>query len=387
VDQTANELLLDSGIRRQMYSIRFANGLADRVTAALRESDEELKNILAGNLISVVGKPVYSDRSRTVLEKVSGLIRDLRKEAWKAARTLAVTDLKKTADLEIGYQQRALNEFSPFDLDLKTPDLADVHTIAASVPVDGVLVASMFSGMYAAEIDRILKAVNAGLVQNESLERVIRRVTGVRSQGYRDGVIRTSWNAIDRVVHTSVNHYQSIARGMFSRANRFITHELFVATLDGKTTRICARNDAKVFELDRGPVPPLHPNCRSRRVPHLNYSEIGGQRPYNSKTESRLIGEYAQKNNLSATTRKTLPHGHKKKYDEYARSRGRELVGPVPRKTSYDEFFRRQTVQFQNDFLGRERAIIYRRNNEHLDKFINDRGFLISFEQLEARGL
>lgn len=44
-----------------------------------------------------------------------------------------------------------------------------------------------------------------------------------------------------------------------------IKQQLFMATLDSKTSNICRSKDGLVFDIDdpNKPIPPLHPHCRS----------------------------------------------------------------------------------------------------------------------------
>jgi SPP1 gp7 family putative phage head morphogenesis protein len=41
----------------------------------------------------------------------------------------------------------------------------------------------------------------------------------------------------------------------------------YVATLDSRTSSICAALDGREFEYGKGPMPPQHFNCRSTTVP------------------------------------------------------------------------------------------------------------------------
>ena len=54
-----------------------------------------------------------------------------------------------------------------------------------------------------------------------------------------------------------------------------VTEWRFVATLDHRTSKQCAVNDGLVFKLGEGPVPPLHPNCRSTAVPYFGGDSVG----------------------------------------------------------------------------------------------------------------
>jgi hypothetical protein len=59
-------------------------------------------------------------------------------------------------------------------------------------------------------------------------------------------------------------------------ANQDITQKYrYVATLDSRTSSICAALDGQEFPYGRGPMPPQHFNCRSTTVPVIDYEALG----------------------------------------------------------------------------------------------------------------
>ncbi len=67
------------------------------------------------------------------------------------------------------------------------------------------------------------------------------------------------------VSRTSIMSASNVARGdVISQTD--VEQEIFLATLDSRTTEICRRNDSKVFSVGKGSHPPLHISCRSTRV-------------------------------------------------------------------------------------------------------------------------
>ena len=73
-----------------------------------------------------------------------------------------------------------------------------------------------------------------------------------------------NWNNSNRLVRTEIAKVQTQANEYWSKEHG-IKKQLFSATLDGKTSKICQSLDGKVFNYDDSnkPIPPLHPNCRS----------------------------------------------------------------------------------------------------------------------------
>jgi hypothetical protein len=160
------------------------------------------------------------------------------------------------------------------------------------------------------------------------------------------------------------------------------SEEQFVATLDARTTPVCRSLDGKRYPVGKGPIPPLHFNCRSLRVPVLDGDALG-KRPFVAATKAQLLREYAEREGLKVPkTREALPRGHKGAFDAFARMRVRQLTGRAPGRTTYQEWLSTQSAAFQDDVLGKTRARLFREGGLTLDKFVNRRGDEIPLSEL-----
>ena len=76
----------------------------------------------------------------------------------------------------------------------------------------------------------------------------------------------------ERLIRTETNHFYNQAASDSYKAMGIDKYK-FIATLDSRTSEICAYMDGKIIEVDKGAVgvniPPLHPNCRSTIAPYL----------------------------------------------------------------------------------------------------------------------
>ncbi len=150
----------------------------------------------------------------------------------------------------------------------------------------------------------------------------------------------------------------------------------------GIVVKNCRANDGKRFAIGKGPKPPLHWNCRSLRVAVVTDKPIGN-RPFNSATEKQLLREFGTENGLGAlTSRDELPHGTKGSFDEFARGRTRQLIGRTPAATTYHQFLKRQSVEFQEEVLGKTKAKLFRKGDLTLDRFVNRNGNELTLHQL-----
>lgn len=146
----------------------------------------------------------------------------------------------------------------------------------------------------------------------------------------------------------------------------------------------CKALDGKTFKIGEGPQPPLHIGCRSVRVMYL--SQNIGVRPSKPVTERLLLKEYTEINNLDKiSSRDELPRGTKGKYDEWSRKRVRELVGQVPANTTYNEWLKNQSQDFQVDTLGAARAALFRKGGLSLDRFVDADGTTLTLKEIAQR--
>lgn len=76
----------------------------------------------------------------------------------------------------------------------------------------------------------------------------------------------------ERLIRTESNHFHNEGELEAYKAMGFEYFQ-FLATLDNRTSEICAEMDGKKFKVSEGipgdNVPPLHPNCRSTIVPYF----------------------------------------------------------------------------------------------------------------------
>ena len=72
------------------------------------------------------------------------------------------------------------------------------------------------------------------------------------------------YNISNRLVRTEIAKVQTQANEVWANEHN-IKKQLFCATLDRRTSKICQSLDGKIYDFDdvHKQIPPLHPNCRS----------------------------------------------------------------------------------------------------------------------------
>jgi SPP1 gp7 family putative phage head morphogenesis protein len=161
-------------------------------------------------------------------------------------------------------------------------------------------------------------------------------VTGSTSEQLITEIVKTTEiqrRHAEALVRTSTNHMAAQARKLTEEANSDIVDGfIVVATLDSRTTLICAGLDGKRFPHDAD-RPPFHWNCRSTTIPYIKpefrIPDVDGDRP--------SIG-----------------------------GKGAEQVSG---DTKYGGWLRRQPAAFQDDVLGKTRGALFRRGGIKIEQF------------------
>lgn len=371
-EQTSNELLVDALVRHQIYLLRVAGALREEIYAILDKTEEDLQEVIERRLKAGKGFDSQSAQRLRVLER---LVHNIRDPAWDKVDKLFFEQVDELARYEPEFTAAAIRAVAPVELDTIMPSVPRLRALARSTPMQGRVLKEWASRQRAADLDRIMSAVQVGMVQGEGSADIARRVVGTRQMHKTDGVTEITRRDAEALTRTMVNHVSNVARREFLLANDDLFDvEVFLATLDSRTTPVCRSQDHKRYAVGKGPIPPLHFKCRSTRVPVLN-GEVLGNRPMKPVTEQMLVREYARANDFQqVSVRKDLPRGHLGRFDEFARKRVRELVGTVPASTSYQQFLKRQVAEFQDDVLGKTRGALFRRGGLDVDAFVDAQG-------------
>lgn len=183
----------------------------------------------------------------------------------------------------------------------------------------------------------IKRAIQVGVLQGVSTQRI-----GAEIRGLVQG--RQSYQA-DALARTIIHHVSHEASQAVHQSNKdVISHERWVSTLDGRTTLTCAALDGKEFNLGEGPPAPRHWNCRSRRVAVV-------------KPQFQILGRTGQRASMD---------------------------GPVSARTTFGSWLKKQSAEFQNEYLGPERAKLFRSGGLSIDSFTDPWGRVYTLEQLRA---
>lgn len=377
---TSNEDFLDAMIRHQIGLMRLSGSVRNRIIEILDRTERDLKDQIERRLRRALPNQNLSAKRLRTLERS---IREIRQQAWKEVTTVWLNEMTELAKSEPEFLRMAAQTVLPVNLNLVLPSTATLAALVNEKPFEGRVLRAWAKDIEQADLRRIMDQVRIGIVQGESSQSIARRIVGTARRRGVDGITQITRRNAAAITRTMVNHFSNQAKRLFYTANKGVfERELYVATLDSRTTPICRSLDGETFPVGEGPVPPLHFACRSVRVAVLDDGPIG-QRPTKSSTDRMLLREYTEANGLPrVSSRGALPRGHRGLFDDFSRRRVRELTGVVPAKVDYETFLRRQSVDFQNEVLGVTKARLFRRGGLSLDKFVNRQGDELTLRQL-----
>lgn len=381
-EQGAIGLFIDAMIRHQVGLLRFSGRVARRVRELLDDTEKDLRSQVRRRLRGSRGARTPAAVKR--MERLIAELAQIRGRAWDQVENVWIEEMRELVVAEPRFVDGILKTTVPVSLETILPDPRRLRALVRTLPFEGANLRQHMRRIRSADLRRIESQVRIGLVQNETPPEIARRLVGtVRLRG-RNGVTEVTRRHAINLARTATSAFANAATREWTLSNADILQsDLFVATLDSRTTPICRALDGEQFPIDQVfPQLPLHFGERSRRIPIVDPEPLG-KRPMKPVTERMLLREFSRQEGFQAPRRRAdLPFGTKGAFDEFARRRTRELIGRVPAKTTYAEFLRRQSVEFQEDVMGVTKARLFRRGKLDLKAFVDETGAEKSLAEL-----
>ena len=375
---------------------RYSNSVARRVINAYNDIIIDATNQL--RTIDDLAAPDKAARLRGILAQLKGSL-----ATWAGDATeLTATELQGLAELQSEFVTDQLRkvlpagsrdavrtvEISPqFAQSVVTTDPTQLNVVALSDDLfaavqgapatfsltaakgatitlpNGEVLEKAFRGVAVDQAERFSQVVRNGLLTGETTPSIAKRLIGNLQFGEEAKTVRqlvaaggqataVADNQVMALVRTSINQVANSASQQVYEANQDITKKYrYVATLDSRTSRICAALDGREFEYGKGPMPPQHFNCRSTTVPIIDPDIL----------PPSTIAKRASAD------------------------------GPVPINTSYGQWLKDQPLKTQQDVLGASKVPYFNRlvdkygAKDAMAKLVRDDGSELTLEQLRKR--
>ena len=352
-----NEALFDAANRNQTFLIRFGGGSARRINELLTKAEEDLVRRIAAR-VDRLGPAARSTLGSKRLKSILAAVKKQNADLMVSLRQELTRDLNGVARQEVDIASRRLDEAVGVDLNNFRPTPAELSVMVRQNGVGGRTLRQWFSRLGADRLGRLEGAVNLGVIEGDTIPQIVRRFR------QSEDVTRRSAEAL---VRTHVNHIGNQAREALYEANSDIVEELrWTATLDGRTSAICRARDGTTYELDQGPRPPAHPNCRSIMTPVLKswekLAKPGALKPGRGSSQiDKVFDKNLKKQGFTKSQIKKI------KRDTRA-----SMNGQVPGDISYQDWLKRQPAGFQKDVLGQTKFKLFRDGDLSLDRFVDE---------------
>lgn len=324
------QALIDAVTRNAVYIERLKSGEVKKFESFLREIDKSIRERLQGGELTQFSRDrlerllvvVHSTIGEIVARHNAGLVGDLLELANYQAE-LEATNITAAAT-------------DPEQIEFVIPTAGQMQAAVFSSPLSvrgpdgGKLLKPFLDDWTKAEQDAITGAIRQGFFEGQTNAQIIQRIRGTKANQYRDGILATTTRHAEAITRTAIQHVAMVSRVETMKANQDICKGYrWHSTLDSRTSTPCRSLDGQIFKFEKGPLPPLHINCRSSVIEELS-----------------------------------------DKYSWLSEDRTRSSInGPVDSEESYYAWLKRQPAEFQNDVIGAKRAKLLRDGGLSAEEF------------------
>jgi len=359
---TVNANLQDAAIRHALLLEGFKAGEVAKIQKFLKNDlfpdladtvRRRLSRIsLAGGLDS---GPWRTKRYQDMLSSIDRMMGN----AFKKVSADSVDSMNKFALSEERFQRASIDRALPFESITRAPSPATLKAVTTARPFQGKHLKDWWKNVDQHGRDIIKRQLSIGIASGEGIETIVKRLTGNARSSFGPGAFKTIQRNARVVTRTAVTHVSNAAREATFKANESVIKSVkFVATLDARTTDICASIDGRTFAINSGPRPPMHHQCRSTIVPI-------------TKSLQQIVDE---------------SKGIKNKVDkssESIKSTRAELRGEVPASQTYGPWLKGQPKEIQDFALGKKRADLFRRGHVDIRQFTDRKFQPLTLQELE----
>jgi len=319
--------LLNSTVKNQIYLEGLKSNQANQFTAFLKRIDLDLRERLTADDLT--------DFSRSRLEKLLKSVENTLIGIMDEYYDELAGHLVDIAQYESEFEAENLaNAIASELFESVIPSPEQVRSAVFNNPLSvrgadgGKLLKPFIKDWMASDVKMLSGIIRQGFFEGQTNFEILRNIRGTKANRYTDGALAVVDRHAKAIVRTAVQHSASTAR-MQTWIKNGIKQYTWLSTLDGRTSTICRSLDQEVYDIGKGPVPPIHINCRSTTM-----AKLPDKYNYLDKDATR-----ASKN------------------------------GPVDAKLGYYEWMKLQDAEFQDDVLGPARGNLLRNGGLTAEKF------------------
>jgi hypothetical protein len=346
--------VLDLTIRHSVALQKYSNGQVRKMLAILNRADADLFEMLAAALERLPA----SAGTVEYLESMLTSVRILNGKAYQDVETGLTTSMRDLAGSEAAFQYRLYQGVMPATINLASVTAEAAWAAVYSRPFAGKLLREAVAELGEARAKRIRDAVRMGYLEGKPTQNIVREIRGTRAKGYVEGFVEVDRRHLETMVRSALSSTAAGVRDRFFVENGGVLEsQLWLSTLDSKTSEICIARSGKRYTIGEKPKPIGH------QVPWCTSHGCGpGKAHYNCRSTGIAL----------------LP-GQTELYGTRA-----SAGGQVDANMTYGQWLKTQPAGVQDEVLGPTRSKLFRNGGLTIDKFVNDRGAFYSLADLEA---
>lgn len=339
----SEEEAMNRAVRHQIFLEQYTNGQIKKVQKTLKSIEKRVTRRLAREDVTINNRKRYN----ALLSDVKAIL----KAEYTQAGNVLIKDMEKLAEVEAKFELASIRADLSVNVQTTLPTAQQLHAAVFAKPLEGRFLTKTVSKWTVTEAERVEAAITEGFFRGTTTQEITREIRGTRANKFKDGILGGQSNrSATAIVRTAVNHTSAQAKMATMKVNDDIVEGWrFVNTLDNRTSLICLSQDTQIVHpIGKGPIPPLHFNCRSTMV--------------------HVIKEQFLLPSPRGTTRASV---------------GAEGPTPVPANQTYSTWLRNQPAAFQDAALGKTRGALFRRGDLPVEKFTNDANQVLTLDQLK----
>lgn len=334
---STNQDLVDASIAHQIDLQYYANWVVRDEVGALNDNDDEIFALLLAVLLALP-----SNASPTQIDTAVGSVLLLNNLAYVNISRDLMTRLQETAIVEAKFQDQLLSGAAQSS-NTNAVDPVSTFNAALAVPIVGVLLADTLRNLAASRSDTIRRTVQAGFVNGLTVEEIVRSLRGTRSANFTDGLFNTARSNLETVVRSAVAHVVEYTSVAYHALNPDIVKAVvWLSVLDSRTTSFCIARSGKRYTADASHRPIGH---------SYDWGAGPGRYHYNCRSTFAPL-----------------------------------VAGEIPNANRFADWLKRQDAKTQDEVLGPTRGRMYRSGQVSVEGFLNNKGKMLTLEQLKARG-
>jgi len=360
---------------RIIRNLRLLNSIGNTLTEQVIDQyrgifDEIAADVAKIDPTGVTAQTWRAGRTEKLIEQIRGRVEGLTPQIQRELRA-ALAQVGKaqgewaalTIETSLGRAKKEIGSRVSINL---AKSIVDTRVFGDPDRGSVSLLTDWVEGLEKTTIQRMEGQIRAGMLREETLGEMIKRVRTVEQQTYRNA---------EAIVRTAVNDISNAAHDQVYRDNAdLLSGVQFVATLDDRTTLRCGELDGQVFKVDdpQKPIPPLHINCRSIMAPIIDWAQFGIEQPEDVDRPARDVANLTDQD-LDRTIKQRRSR---------ALSEGLGEITTVSGKTNYEGWLRTQPARIQDRILGKGKAELFRNGDVSLRDLIRKDGTVRPLSEL-----